>query len=334
MPYQLNPSKIPIWKSETELALGLSGQNQKLADVSHAQERLIHLLFQGIPEDQLNHVGASVGLDEIETQELITQLRPSLLDQPTRRSEGTALDVRFAEIIRIGFETDQTPESVLARRAAATVIVEQLNRTGLMVIKTLSEAGFCRFETTDYGFIKREDIGELSFSPTQLGLSRLAATREILSTQTGKFIINHSNPKIKKGLRISVLSAMHQLNPRNYRAVENPYIAIEYGIENLRISQAIVPGLSPCLGCRDLWTAENDSNWAATAIQLTARNDYLDDGAGLLMSSAIGAKTVCLFVDGEGKGSTSGYQVDLKNRSVQPYGWQFHPRCSCRSRSL
>ena len=333
MPFQLNPSKVPIWKNETDLRLGLHGQNQLLEDVSHAQERLINLLFQGIPEDQIGHVGQTVGLSEIETAELVDRLRPSLLDQTNRNSSGTSLDVRFAEIIRIGFDTNETPESILAKRSLAIVEVRQLNRTGLLLLKTLCEAGFRKFETVDYEVVSRGDIGELSFTTDQLGISRLAASRIILANQVGATELSHVGKRSRKAVRISVLSAMHQVNPSAYRGLQDPHLVIEYGIDELRVSPVITPGSKPCLSCRDLWSAENDPDWAANAIQLTARNDQLDDGAGLLMASAIAAKTICEFVDHSGGKETEGYKANLKTRGLKTYSWQFHPACQCRTKS-
>lgn len=333
MPFQLNPSKVPIWKNETDLKLGLQEQNQILDDVSHAQERLINLLFQGIPEDQLTHVGQSVGLSEIETSELVERLRPSLLDQTFRNSNGTALDVRFAEIIRIGFETNETPESVLTKRANTIVEVRQLNRTGLLLLKALCEAGFRKFETLDYDVVRRADIGELSFTSNQLGISRLAAARTILTETAGATELTHPRKRARKEFRVSVLSAMHQVNPSAYRGLPDPHLLIEYAIEELRVSPVITPTRNPCLACRDLWAAENDSEWAATAIQLTARNDQLDDGSGLLLAAAISAKTICEFVDSAGQKSTDGYLVILKTRALKTFSWQFHPACQCRTLS-
>jgi hypothetical protein len=329
MPFQLNPSKVPIWKNETDLRLGLNEQSQTIDDVSHAQERLINLLFQGIPEDQLNTVGKSVGLSEIETSELVDKLRPSLLNNSPRNSIGSALDVRFAEIIRIGFDTDETPESVLTKRANAIVEIRQLNRTGLLLLKTLCEAGFRRFETLDYEVVRRVDVGELSYSPNQLGISRLAAARVILAENNGNFELTHPKKRSRNVVRILVLTAMHQLNPSAYRGLEEHHVVIEYGIEHLRVSPVITPKTNPCLACRDLWSAENDSDWASTAIQLTARNDELDDGSGLLLAAAISAKTICEFVDSTGQKPTEGYLVTLKTRTLKTFGWSFHPACQC-----
>lgn len=333
MPYQLNPSKVPIWTSETELRIGLSDQDQVLQEVGIAQERLINLLFQGIPEMGIEQVGASVGLAEVETRTLVEKLRPSLLQQNQGNASGNALDVRFAEIVRLGFDTNAAPEAVLAKRAQTLIQFPKLDRTGLLLIKVLAEAGFSRFETLDYDSVRREDIGELSYKPEQLGISRLAAAREILAGSAGKTAINLPEKRSRKKVDLVLISAMHQVNPKNYRDLETPHLAVEYGIEQLKVSPIITPGSSPCLNCRDLWESENNPDWATVAIQLTARNDHLDDGAGLLVAAGISAKSICQFTDQPVGATTQGFQVSLKTRQVQTVSWQLHPACRCATKN-
>lgn len=332
MPFQLNPSKVPIWNNESELQFGLHDEPQVLTEVSNAQERLINLLFRGIPEDQLDLIGESVGLSYFETANLVERLKPSLLNQHSTTGGGTALDVRFAEIIRIGFETNNTPESVLAKRAETVIQLRSLNRTGLLLIKALSEAGFCLFETLDYEFVRREDLGELTYQPNQLGISRLAAARELIAPHRGGLKLGHPESQSKRKPKAMVVSAMHRVTPSAYRELKSAHISVEYGISELRVSPMIVPGETPCLGCRDLWESEGNPGWASTAIQLTARNDQLDDGAGLLLAVAIAAKTICQFVDGQEMPTRDGFQVSLRSRAVTGYGWGFHPTCNCRTR--
>ncbi len=328
----MNPSKVPIWKNETDLRFGLHDEPQVLVEVSNAQERLINLLFQGIPEDQLDLVGNSVGLSEVETASLVERLKPSLLEPKGSGGKGTALDVRFAEIIRIGFETNITPESVLANRAETLIHLRSLNRTGLLLIKTLSEAGFCLFETLDYDYVRREDLGELSYQPNQLGISRLGAARELMAPHSGNLQLAHPEPRSKRKPKVIALSAMHRINPSAYRELNSAHIAIEYGIAELCVSPMVISGETPCLGCRDLWEAENSPDWASVAIQLTARNDHLDDGAGLLLAAAIAAKSICQFVDGTVAPLSGGFRVSLKTRVVTGVSWAFHPACPCQAK--
>jgi hypothetical protein len=334
MPFQLNPSKVPIWRSETDLKLGTAETDQLLEEVSTAQERLINLLFQGIAEDQLELVGESVGLASDETNQLIERLKPSLLEQQTIAGKVSSFDARFAEVIRIGFESNSTAESVLAQRASTQLLIPQLDRTGLLISKTLAEAGFRQLMTTDYEVVGRGDLGELGYQADQLGLPRLSAARVILESNGSQVQLTHQTVKNNKQTVAIVLSGMHRIQPQNYRNLSTPHIAIEYGIDEIRISAIIQPGISACLGCKQLWESESDPNWITTSIQLSGRHDQLDDGVGLLMATAIAAKTLCRFVDLNQTNGNTGYRVNLKTRVVSELSWQPHPNCLCLSKSF
>ena len=326
MAIQLNPSKIPIWKSEQDLQLGLSSDSQKLEEVSNAQERLIHLLFQGIAEDQLSVIGDSVGLSDEETSALVERLRPSLLTNNKQTEPTSSFDSRFAEIIRIGFDTNKLPESVLAKRSKTLIQLQKLDRTGLLLLRALIEVGFRKFETCDYGTVQREDCGELGFGEADLGISRLTAARYLLHGKLGDVHLAHLARR--KSNRLVLLSAMHQLSPTDYLGQINPHIAIEYGISNLRITPVVIPGKTPCLKCRALWQVEQQGDWVGTSIQLASRRDHLDDAAALLLAAATACRTICSYLEDEM--STEGFDVELASRSVSPYHWQFHPSCDCR----
>ena len=326
MAVQLNPSKIPVWNSETELQLGLSVGSQRIDNVTHAQERLINLLFQGVSEDNLKLVGSSVGLSELETSELVERLRPRLLEKTETHQGVGNLEVRFAEIIRIGFDTNLLPESVLGLRAKTLVQVKELNRTGLLMVRALAELGFKNFETLDFGVVSRPDCGELGYGDSSLGFSRLTAARALLHGKMSDVAISH--PSKGREHPLVILSAMHRIAPSEFRELTSPHLAIEFGIENLAVSPVIVPGKTPCLRCRALWQTEVEPNWATTSIQLASRSDQLDDAVGLLSAVSIACRTVCDFL--EANDPKSGIELDLKTRTTRALNWQFHPSCDCR----
>ena len=327
MPIQINPSLVPIWRSPTDLALGVSRDAQVVQNVSNEQERLIQLLFHGIPEEQFESIAGGVGLEESQTRELVERLKPSLLVSSKRTSFADELDLRFAEIMRMGFETNLTSAQVLALRRKALGGFQNLGRTELMLISALIEAGFANFQTDDYSLVERNDLGELGFHEQFLGFTKINAARTQLGMAASKFTL--TQPELRRPKEtFAVLSATHRINPKNYRAIKVPHILIEYGIEELRISPLIVHGRRPCLGCRDLWDAENDEHWATTTIQLVARGDQLDDGIGLLMASAIATKSIVQFVNNP-ELDIPGFRVDLANRQIREWSWQRHDTCQC-----
>lgn len=331
MPIQINPSKVPIWKTETTLQLGTDGSAQELEHVTNQQERLIHLLFKGVPEDQLEGFGVDLGMTALETAELVARLKPSLLENKSISGGNQNWDARFAEIIRIAFDTGLIPEAVLAKRSNTRIHLPKIDRTALLLIRGLAEAGFRHFTTDDFEVVTRKDAGELGFHDAQLGISRIESARMVLAEHRSQATIEHVEPKSKHKTSFTIISSMHQMSPHEYRQLLVPHLAIEYGIDQIRISPLIKPSETACLGCRDLWESENNPDWASTAIQLAGRNDQLDDSAGLLMASAVAVRTLCAHQDYSQ--IQTGTLIDLKSRAVKPYSWQPHPECPCRTKN-
>lgn len=318
---QINPSKIPIWVGETHLQLGLGSDAQSLTQLGLAQERLVHLLFQPVPDNQLEFLGESVGLEPSDTKALVDLLRPSLLISGSR-TEQINLDLRFAELMRLAFDTGRVAESVITTRATAAIAIDELNRTGLLMIRALSEMGFRTFYTNDYEKVSKPDLGELGFPADVLGISRVSAARAYL----GDFGTLNFEPKtLKPSLR--ALASNHNISPTRYRERLEPHLVIEYGVEAIEVSSVITAGITACIGCRDLWRSEADPNWCNRTIQLALRRDHLDDAAALLLATALAAKNICGFVD---QGSTGvGFEVQLKSRTFRETGFQRHPACGC-----
>jgi hypothetical protein len=318
---QINPSKIPIWVGESQLQLGLGEYAQSLTNLSNAQERLIHLLFKPIPDSQLEFLGKSVELDPTDTRALVEMLRPSLLESG-KGEEHINLDLRFAELMRIAFDTGRVAESVLTARATAAVAIDELTRTGLLLIRALSEMGFRNFYTADFEKVRKADLGELGFPLDLLGISRVTAARTIL----GNFGTLNFESK-KHPIFMRVLASNHSISPNRYLGKLEPHLVIEYGIETIEVSSVITAGVTPCIGCRDLWRSEADPNWCNRTIQLALRRDHLDDAAALLIATSLAAKNISGFIDQGSPGV--GFEVKLKSRTFREIGHQRHPGCGC-----
>lgn len=326
MAIQLNPSKVPIWKNAAELRLGIGESGQELGEISNSQERLINLLFEGVAENQIALVGNSVGLSDQETRDLVQRLRPSLIHSAEGLGGNSLTRLRFAELMRIGFQTQQSPLEVVSNRGKQTIELARLDRTGLTILKALTENGFTKFTTQDFELVGKTDLGELGYPNQLLGVARINAARTILLSENPDIEIDQTPQVGVSENAISVLSGMHRILPRAYGQQGVALLAIEYRLDSLFVSRVTKPGLDPCLTCRDLWEGDSEPNWAAESIQLTGRDDQLDDGVNLLMASSIAARNICSFVDaGDGVNTL----VNLKNRTMIEANWQFHEGCRC-----
>lgn len=326
MAIQLNPSKVPIWKNASELRLGIGENGQDLGEISNSQERLINLLFEGVAENQLSLVGNSVGLSDHETRDLVQRLKPSLI-QSSQGLGGNALpNLRFAELMRIGFQTEKSPLEVVSNRGNQTVDLSRLDRTGLTILKALSENGFKKFTAQDFGLVSQTDLGELGYPNQFLGVSRINAARTILASEKPEIEITQGSGTGVSEEAICVLSGMHRILPNAYRGQAKAFLAVEYRLDSLFVSRVTRQGLDPCLTCRDLWESDTEPNWITESIQLTGRQDQLDDGVNLLMASSIAARNICSFIDfGVGLNTL----VNLQNRTMREANWQRHEGCRC-----
>jgi hypothetical protein len=302
---------------------------QTLDRVTNAQERLINLLFEGVAKEQISLIGNSVGLNEIETSEFIELLRPSLVSDLSDQKNRTSIDVRFAELIRIGFQTDQSPASVIANRGKTRLTISQLDRTGLTLLKTLAELGFRSFETEDHDLVSDNDLGELGYPTSLRSVSRLQAAKAVLESANTKIEIGHRVPKSKFSSALKIFSATHRIIPKTYSGLGLPHLAIEYRVDSIYVSGILISGKTACLACRELWAIENNSDWLSESIQLLARNDHLDDAASVLMATALAARNVCNFADFGNLGA--GNQVEIASRKVEVRGHDFHPGCNCQA---
>jgi len=329
MALQINPSKFPIWLGETELKLGLSQDAQVVRDVTNSQERLIEMLFEGVARDQVRLLGASVSMSESETAAFIEKLRPSLLAESSIKGESNSNDLRFAEIVRLGLETNQPPGEVLGVRRRQTIAIKELGRTGLNLLRVLTELGFRDFKTSDYGVVEKKDLGELGYPKHLLGVSRLSAARELLAHDNTAGVL--SQVYAHDASWISVMTATHRLFPHEYQNCDR-LLAIEYGLNSVLVTGVLLTGINPCLGCRDRWSSESDPNWTGETIQLKARHDELDDGISLLAASALAAKSICDFVDHGSSGQAT--EVDVLTRLAKTVSFQFHPACNCQTSGI
>jgi len=328
MVFQINPSKVPIWLSETEVRLGLEHDSQTIVGLGLAQERLLTMLYQPIAGNQLELVGASVGLDSEEIQGLIDQLKPSLIEA-TRSGITETTDIRFAEIMRIGFDLCNQPAEVIANRANQIIELKALDRTGLTLIKALFEVGFRSFYAPDYGKVERSDLGKLGYSQHLLGHSRIDAAQRMILSGDDSIVIWQKLPP-RKVVRLQVLTSNHAAIPSEYKALTTAHIAVEYSITSSSVSKVVVPRLDPCLSCRDHWAAEGDPHWTQTHIQLKARHDRLDDASSLLAAVSLATRNICRFVDGNGLFETENFEFNHRTGELSRTGWSFHSRCDCR----
>ena len=74
MALRINPARLPLWRDSNTLQLGMGREAITITNVRADEERLINLLFRGIPEKSLDTLSKTVGIDSPRAEQLMSRL--------------------------------------------------------------------------------------------------------------------------------------------------------------------------------------------------------------------------------------------------------------------
>lgn len=351
MALRINPARVPVWRDPHTLQLGLGSEAVLLSDVQAPQERLINLLFRGIPSDSLGLLGRSVGVEDSEVESLMSRLKPAMLDSavvvPESQLSQDFVRQAFAEIIRASFQHNVDGVAVLSKRGQQSVAIPRLNRVTLAVAFGLAESGVGRLICTDYEPVGLEDLGSLGFDQKFLGSPRALALAEM--TSRNRQPLEVATEASRAGFDLLLACAAHPLSqadlddfvalcqqdaaPRpRARVARRPAaaIAIELGIEQSSVSPVMIRGTTPCLDCRNRWRDENDSSWAAIAAQLRNRRLRLDDAQTSLLTAALSLERILGYLDRGLDSKFEASRIDHRTGMVLSETWSPNEECPCQ----
>ena len=123
MVIRINPSRMPLWRSPTEMQFGSGPNALRIESVSRAQERLIHLLLRGMPNGLVREMADTLGVQEHE--KLISALEPALMDYRFAHVDADFVAKQFAEICRVQSTHNFNGEAVIAGRKLRRVFVSE-----------------------------------------------------------------------------------------------------------------------------------------------------------------------------------------------------------------
>ena len=89
---------MPLWRSPTELQIGLEPDAPRLRDMTRAQERLIQMLYKGLPNSYLAQAASSVGISN--QDEILEALSPVIMQVTFPQVDEEFVARNFAEICR------------------------------------------------------------------------------------------------------------------------------------------------------------------------------------------------------------------------------------------
>lgn len=145
MVLRINPSRMPLWRNPTELQIGLEADAPRLRDMTRAQERLIQMLYKGMPNSYLHQAAQSLGVENAE--EILQQITPTLMEVTFPQIDEDFVARNFAEICRAQSTYNHSGESVIAQRKLRSVFVTETTNCGALVADALNNSGVGQIAT-------------------------------------------------------------------------------------------------------------------------------------------------------------------------------------------
>ena len=326
-----------------------------LEEVTESQRRMIGFLSSGIADGQLEVIGKNAGLSPDESKSLIEKLAPVLYRDPQPTKINARLNAdwadgfvqnAFSEIVRIEANLSTSGPSVLAARAARSIYIDSLGKTGLALTRTLAASGIGQVISHDSRPVLPADIGADGFEQTHHGRSRFTTVQEILRRNHLATRVSNanrmSNSSIEK-IDFAILISQSVIAPARYAIwarKEIPHLNITFGERFIDITPIMVPGKNPCLRCLDLNRTAEDLAWPALASQALSSSLRFDDSSSRMFAVGLAAKSAFVHLDSalaslaDSNSSISlathqGFRLDLQQHRVFEFKWPAAKSCGC-----
>jgi hypothetical protein len=262
----------------------------------------LEILEEGISDNQFGKLPALAATTEVEVSKLLSRLGDLVTHSTGLGAELSQRDIdqRFAELMRLFIASGEDPIALLRKRSRAEIFIQQMDKTGLSLLRGLSSAGVRRFHTLDQHRVTTADTGALGYLEDHIGNSRAQAAKQLI---TDVDVVQHSKvSSTMDRIQVAILISNDVVNPESYQlwlARDISHIAIMYTEKGVWVSHLVIPGQTPCLGCIEIARAERDPQWIATATQLSFLERDLADSASLFFSASTVIPAVLGVIDGE-----------------------------------
>jgi hypothetical protein len=154
MVLRINPARMPLWRSPNELQIGLEPSAPRLKDLTRAQERLIQMLYKGMPNSYLQEAADTLAISN--PQEIVDAISSALIDVSYPQVDEEFVKRNFAEICRAQASYNHSGESVIAQRKLRSVFVNEKTGCGKFVLDALNNSGV--------GFSGNEEMEDYDFA--------------------------------------------------------------------------------------------------------------------------------------------------------------------------
>ena len=308
MVLRINPSRIALWRSPTDLQIGTGSDALQLRGLTPGQERLLKLLYRGAPERYLQETATCSS----EVADLLGKLEPVMLAralEPTTLS-AEFIETRFAEICRAQASHAVDGAVVLQARQNARVFISDCGETTQHVAKALEAGAIATLVT---------NAGQLAASS-----SRVLKLDEL------------SNQQIDQ-IDFAILISHNAVSPAVYRTWLGrsiAHISLVFDSDGVSVSPVIEASKTPCLSCFHEAETKRDSQWPALASQLLFSEQRFDDSSSRLFAAALACQRALQFVDSLSSFEATeihktGYRLSTATSKITEFSWGFDESCSC-----
>lgn len=149
MVLRINPSRQVLWRSPTELQIGMEPNAPRLRDLTRAQERLIQMLYKGMPNNYLSEAAEKLGVPN--PNEILEAITPTLLEVTFPQVDEEFVARNFAEICRAQSTYNHSGESIIAQRKLHSVYLTNDFGCGALLNASLTNSGIGNINNSEQG---------------------------------------------------------------------------------------------------------------------------------------------------------------------------------------
>lgn len=147
MVLRINPSRQPLWRSPTELQIGMEPNAPRLRDMTRGQERLIQMLYKGMPNSYLEEAAEKLGVPN--PNEILEAITPVLLEVSFPQVDEDFVARNFAEICRAQSTYNHSGESIIAQRQLHSVFLTSDPGCGKLLNDALTNSGIGKINSSE-----------------------------------------------------------------------------------------------------------------------------------------------------------------------------------------
>jgi hypothetical protein len=310
MVLRINPARMPLWRNENELQLGAGTDAIRIKGLTAGQERLIKMLYRGLPDDFLDQAVIETGAGDV--AELMKALEPTMLKSAGRPTSLSAeyVEQNFAEICRAQAMHSTEGQVVLEARHNSKVFIASCDGTETMIAESLGKASV--------GNIVLEASSEVSCN------SRL-------------FLLEELSEREVDSIDFAVLISQNAVSPATYKnwlGRSIAHVSIVFDSDGVTVSPIIEAGKTPCLNCFHEAQTRSDPSWPAIASQLLFSNQRFDDVTARLFAASLACQRVLQKLDSQSgfaidDTNTTGYRLSIASGKITEFSWSFDEACRC-----